>query len=379
MPGSFDRHLAPGGQQRPSSQTLKRHINIDNEPTYWPPTDGRSGLVVEIEPADHEIVRADRTLRHQRSRDGSAAASGGSQSEDGALQHVGGRRRFRPERALVIIAAVFLVAVLTKPWSILPSPPALPSPSPSSSNPQPSLVAQVAPSTPSVARPSETPTLRAGFADLCPTVGTEANQAPAGNPAASAGATPVWSKIDWNGLTTTDPHSAWGFATTSDGVPGSADSTPRTSWVGAGIRPVYASVPLLCGQNVYAIAVTWPVDVHVSRVSFVYLGEPESPSYLPPSGFVPNAQVTPLPAQSVTRTSTAPNGGASVPPVATAAGSTWSGEFYIPPVDSSSGIPATSAAAAWNSHPWSWPYGAYQVTVTSDRGTTNIVLDLLLT
>jgi hypothetical protein len=138
-------------------------------------------------------------------------------------------------------------------------------------------------------------------------------------------------------------------------------------------------VPLLCGQNVYAIAVTWPVDVHVSRVSFVYLGEPESPSYLPPSGFVPNAQVTPLPAQSVTRTSTAPNGGASVPPVATAAGSTWSGEFYIPPVDSSSGIPATSAAAAWNSHPWSWPYGAYQVTVTSDRGTTNIVLDLLLT
>jgi hypothetical protein len=138
-------------------------------------------------------------------------------------------------------------------------------------------------------------------------------------------------------------------------------------------------VPLVCGQNVYAIAVTWPVNVHVSRVSFVYLGEPESPSYLPPSGFVPNSDVTPLPAQSVTRVSTTPNADATGSPnPRTVAGSTWSGEFYVPPVDVASNIPAASTASAWRSHPWSWPYGAYQVTVTSDRGTTNIVLDLLL-
>jgi hypothetical protein len=47
-------------------------------------------------------------------------------------------------------------------------------------------------------------------------------------------------------------------------------------------------------------------------------------------------------------------------------------------VDVASNIPAASTASAWRSHPWSWPYGAYQVTVTSDHGMTNIVLDLLL-
>jgi hypothetical protein len=375
MPPPYDRRPAPGGSQRPSLQTLKRQAKNDNEANYWPATDGHNSLVVDIGPAGGESVKPDGKRRHDRSRYGSAAASGGSQGVDDAIQHVGGRRRFRPERALLIIGTVFLVAVLTKPWSILPSPsPARPSPSASA----PSRLANVPPSASPDARPSEGSTLKAGFADLCPTFSATATDPPGGN-SASAGPSPAWSNVDWGGLTTTDPHSAWGFATTSDGVPGSADSAPRTSWVGAGARPVYASVPLVCGQNVYAIAVTWPVDVHVSRVSFVYLGEPESPSYLPPSGFVPYARVTPLPAESVTRLSTTPNGGVAASPASrSAASSTLSGEFYVPPVDVASNIPAASTASAWRSHPWSWPYGAYQVTVTSDRGTTNIVLDLLL-
>jgi hypothetical protein len=375
MPPSYARRPVPGGSQRPSLQTLKRQAKDGNEANHWPATDGRSGLVVDIGPVGGEIVKPDRKRGHDRSRYGSAEASGGTRDDD-AIQHVGGRRRFRPERALLIIGTVFLVAVLTKPWSILPSPsPSRPSPSAS----QPSRLANVAPSGPSVAQPSETSTLRAGFADLCPTFSTTATDPPGGKPASSAGASAAWSNVDWSGLTTTDTHSAWGFATTSDGVPGSADSAPRTSWVGAGARPVYASVPLVCGQNVYAVAVTWPVDVHVSGVSFVYLGEPESPSYLPPSGFVPNAHVTPLPAQSVTRSSTSPDGVAPTSPASrSAAGSTWSGEFFVPPMDTSSGNAPASTAAAWQSHPWSWPDGAYQVTVLSDRGTTNIVLDLLL-
>ncbi len=352
MPPSYDRRPVPGGSLRPSLQTLKRQAKDGSEANHWPATDGRSSLVVDIEPAGGEIAKQDGKRRDDRSRYGSAAASGGRRDDD-AIQHVGGRRRFRPERALLIIGTVFLVAVLTKPWSILPSP------SPSRQSPL-------------VARPSETSTLRAGIADLCPTFSTTATAPPGGKAA--------WSNVDWSGLTTTDTHSAWGFATTSDGVPGSADSTPRTSWVGAGARPVYASVPLVCGQNVYAVAVTWPVDVHVSGVSFVYLGEPESPSYLPPPGFEPNAHVTPLPAQSVTRSSTSADGVAPTSPASrSAASSTSSGEFFVPPIDTSSGNAPVSTAAAWRSHPWSWPYGAYQVTVMSDRGTTNIVLDLLLT
>ena len=63
--------------------------------------------------------------------------------------------------------------------------------------------------------------------------------------------------------------------------------------------------------------------------------------------------------------------GARRPPVATeiidSSGLAWSTAGVV-----------MSTASAWRSHPWSWPYGAYQVTVTSDRGTTNIVLDLLL-
>ena len=45
---------------------------------------------------------------------------------------------------------------------------------------------------------------------------------------------------------------------------------------------------------------------------------------------------------------------------------------------------ATNASAssaittAWQSNPWPWPYGTYQVTVTSDTSSTNIILDLLL-
>jgi hypothetical protein len=70
---------------------------------------------VDIGPAGGESVKPDGKRRHDRSRYGSAAASGGSQGVDDAIQHVGGRRRFRPERALLIIGTVFLVAVLTKP------------------------------------------------------------------------------------------------------------------------------------------------------------------------------------------------------------------------------------------------------------------------
>ena len=87
-------------------------------------------------------------------------------------------------------------------------------------------------------------------------------------------------------------------------------------------------MPLVEGQtNVYAIAVTWPSDLVVSRVTIVYLGGPEHPVYLPPPAFLPDSQVTPLPAVAVASPSAAPTIDSTA---------IRSGEFLIAPTDASS-------------------------------------------
>jgi len=116
--------------------------------------------------------------------------------------------------------------------------------------------------------------------------------------------------------------------------------------------------------------VTWPTNVIVKHVSFVYLGGPEHPVYLPPAAFLPDSSVTPLPAASV---ASGPAGSKI------AANTILSGEFLIPPTSASFGPPPSSIGTAWRSSPWAWPYGAYQVTVTTTTGTRKSVLDLLLT
>ena len=56
-----------------------------------------------------------------------------------------------------------------------------------------------------------------------------------------------------------------------------------------------------------------------------------------------------------------------------------SGEFLIPPTAAAPNPANRALAAAWRTSPWLWPYGAYQVTVTSATGTTRVILDLMLT
>src|SRR5664280_596220 len=119
---------------------------------------------------------------------------------------------------------------------------------------------------------------------------------------------------------------------------------------------------------------------HRYRPKFVYLGPPQSPAYLPPEGFVTDVQVTPLPAESVSMSVVGPAATTTIPPwVRGGGGAIRSGSFWIPPSESSLSALSSSLDAAWQSSPWPWPYGAYQVTVTSASGPTNIILDLLLT
>ena len=113
-----------------------------------------------------------------------------------------------------------------------------------------------------------------------------------------------------------------------------------------------------------------PSDVQVRRVSFQYLGGPQHPAYLPPASFLPNSPLIPLRASSVSSASPAPG---------IAGHAIRSGEFLIPPTAAAPNPANRALAAAWRTSPWLWPYGAYQVTVTSATGTTRVILDLMLT
>ena len=141
--------------------------------------------------------------------------------------------------------------------------------------------------------------------------------------------------------------------------------TPTTTWVTLGSPPVYSAVPLVQTRGVYAIALTWPSDVQVRRVSFQYLGGPQHPAYLPPASFLPNSPLIPLRASSVSSASPAPG---------IAGHAIRSGEFLIPPTAAAPNPANRALAAAWRTSPC-----AYQVTVTSATGTTRVILDLMLT
>ncbi len=269
---------------------------------------------------------------------------------------------------------VFLAAALIKPWAG-PVPVATASPSAA-----PSLPAEIAVVPAPTTTPTPTPTPRV-FPDIppydyrgpYPFKATPSPTAPA--PVVLAHPPSSWSAVDWSVLSTTDPHTDWGFATAmmasgADNPAGPGAFSPTTSWVALGSPPIYSAVPLVQGRNVYAVAVTWPSDLVVSRVTIVYLGGPEHPVYLPPAAFLPDSQVAPLPAASVASSSAAPK---------MAANSVRSGEFLIPPTSASSTVAPGSITAAWQSSPWPWPYGAYEISVTSAYGTRRVVLDLLLT
>jgi len=321
--------------------------------------------IVDIEPLDVEAVGARRPGRRRERKPPRLG-------RDEAIQRLGGRRWLRPELALLMLGAVFVVAGLVKPW---PNPVRTGSPSPIAlASPAATLT-----ESPSAALTTE-PSSGASFPYVAPYNyrGPHGEQQPSATPPGiTPSPTPPWSAVDWTALRAIDSHTAWGFATAAmpNGVSGPGGSVAYTSWIDAGTPPKYAAVFLPKGRNVYAIAITWPGSVPVSAVRFVYLGPPESPAYVPPDGYMPGAAVTPLPAGSVASEAPTRPPFIQISPPPTS-GAIQSGCFWIPPLDPTSNPPSESITAAWQANPWPWPYGAYQVTVVSAQGNQNIVLDL---
>jgi hypothetical protein len=286
-------------------------------------------------------------------------------SWDGEVERVGGRRRLRGEILLMVAAFIFVAGALLKPWPNQPL--NRHSPRPSSSAAEiaavPTPAATAGPT--AVAYPDIQP---GNFRGPFPVPADTA--APAD--AQAHGQFLTWPAVDWSAIALEDRHATWGFgaAVVSSGAPDPTSPgalAPTMSWATLGSPPVYSAIPVVMTQGVYAFAMTWPSDVRVSRISFMYLGGPEHPSYLPPSGFLPNMVVTPLPASSVLVSSPGKP-----------SGQLRSGQFLVAPTSAAWSAVSRPLNTAWRANPWSWPYGAYQVTVTTATSTIRVVLELLL-
>src|ERR1035437_1560147 len=191
-----------------------------NGRSYWsPPGDPVQAVEgrVDVEAPETDAVRPVRKRPPTHERRGSevpvgAARVGEVLAEDDPIQRVGGRRRFRPEVALLIVAAVFLVGALAKPW---PSPAPAASHAPATLTPSPQAIALAT-------SPAVTPQ------DVQIGVPGEISQ--------------NWSTVDWSALLNSDQHPGWGFAAAAmpavvDARIGPAAPLPSTSWIDAGSPP----------------------------------------------------------------------------------------------------------------------------------------------
>jgi hypothetical protein len=352
----------PTQEEAVRTRTQRRQpqrLNDVSDARYRPPED-------VYEKAEIERVGIETARPTSRSVGGGARID---DEWDGQVERVGGPRRFRGEILLLVAGLLFLGGALLKPWPA-PAPVKHPSPDPTS---QPVVIAAVPAATPTAAPTAVQYALVPPYNYRWPFVFPGPTSAPADQAAGSQSVS--WTKVDWSALKIEDNHAGWGFAAAvmSGGPSGLASASapsPSTSWVTLGSPPVYSAVPIVQTQGVYAVALTWPTEVQVSDVSFTYLGGPQHPAYLPPPSFLPGSPVTPLPAAVVFSTARAGVGSGR---------SIRSGEFLIPPTSAASKATSHSLLAAWRSNPWPWPYGAYQVTVTSSTKTMRFVLELLLT
>jgi hypothetical protein len=319
-----------------------------NQRAYWTPSVEPVSGQLDIEPPKAKITGADRSRQPGRDLHDRDVSSSVQVADDGEVERVGGRRRFRPEVILMVAGAVFLVGALIKPWS---------SPAPARSD---STIAT---------SPESTALVALGPADVQVGIPGDVTQG--------------WSTVDWSVLGSTDPHSGWGIGAAimpslTAGLVDPNKTSPKTTWIAGGPLPAYSTMPIVHGLSVYAIALTWPSSLKVTSVTFQFVNGPDYPIGVTPPGFPEFAQVSPVPADAVASPLAKLTAGASARPSAVTSGSALkSGRFWIPPTDASlSAATATPAPADWQVLPWPWPNGDYWVRVTSKSGTTTLLFQL---
>jgi hypothetical protein len=333
-----------------------------DERSYWSPT-AHPGEIADDDPPE-EAVRPTRALPSDFDQGGVETPYGGRLSDEEMVQRVGGRRRIRPEFVLAIAGSVFVVVALLKPWPN-PLPAGQPSPIAAAS---PMVAVAVAPSPGDNNDTTNVALIQFGVPDNL---------------------IQRWSAVDWSELRTADLHSSWGIAAATmpsvgvgpaiiEGPAGRGTILPMTSWVAAGSPPSNATMPVVGGQNVYAIAVTWPDNLKVTGVTFQFTGSSDREPYLPPPGFPPFTQVSPLPAERVASPAAATQTDRpAASPAPASHQAIRSGQFWIPPAEVSGNALSNSVIpTAWKSLPWPWPAGTYRVTITSQTEPVTIVLRL---
>lgn len=250
--------------------------------TYWSPADEPVGGALDAEPLLPELAQpAKRRHTHPQPRGPEPSPRIGLGREE-AVERVGGRHRFRPEVVLSIAGVPFVILALLKPW-----PNAVPAR-------QPALIAVVTPAAAITAGPS-------------PAENTAVQVFQLGVP---NGLVQRWSAVDWSLLRATDPRAGWGVAAVFmpsvgvgpaaiEGPAGPRVISPMSHWVTA--DPLTSSttvLPVVGGQNAYAIAVTWPHDLRVSAVTFQFVSGSDFEPYSPPLGFPPLRPGQPTSGQS---------------------------------------------------------------------------------
>ena len=305
-------------------------------------------------------------------------------NDDDEIQRVGGRRRIRSEFIVVPIGALFLIGALIKPWAG----PTVPSPS--ASDLAPAKIVEAPTAGLIAAGPTNQDLFTVApwnYVGPLPVSSDNANPGTSVPPDLGQG----WASVDWSALGAPDTHTDWGFSSVQmpDLLTAAQPevTAPQVAWTGSpGLAfPVTVSVP--GNSRVFALAITWPSQQRVKALKFQYLGGPENPPYLPPAGFPPFTQVSPLPAAPMaTPPPLVPNPGPTASPsprafssakVPSSTAPLHSGEFWVPPAAASwLASTADSVPSAWRQLPWSWPMGAYRVTIVTSAGSTQVILRL---
>jgi hypothetical protein len=269
---------------------------------------------------------------------------------EAGLEKVGGRRRIRGEVIFAILGALFIVGAVAKPWS---------NGDVASTVGRPSGGASAGPAAgPPGADPVASPAV-AGSADAS---GSQEPFALFGQISAR------WSGVDWSLLATADRHVGWGVGTASlpnltFGPLGGQAPKPTAGWVAATPGSI-VTVPVPSGQRVFALAITWPSRVRVSRIVYEYDGDQNEPPYVSSGGFPPYTQLSPLAAINVLDPANRLAGGDLL----------RSGQYWVPPAEASTNAYSRSAAWVWRRMPWSWPAGQYKITATTDGGQVLLVV-----